>query len=445
MRRDTGFTGPQTLLLSLALACVGTVAAPAHAEDGVAAGSLQLRPGIRLELGVDSSPLYLDASQDPQPSGTIRINPYIGISTPEPRALELFADLGAAWEQLLQEDASGQSGLDLEAAVGLRVNPNGVVSITPSDHLSWTNTPNSRAGDPFRVLHNRFDIEVGLHPGGYGRSERLGRSGALGFQHRVWDYDSFDSLNRTGLGGRLELQWNFLPKTGVFITGAVDTLSYDSVSVTSVTSSGAVEVDNVDSLAIRASAGFTGFLSRRLSLLASGGFGQANYDLGEDAKTYLTHIEFGVHLSDTNRLRFGWEHNFEDAVLSNFITYHRVYADASVDAGALGLGLGAYVNLNTYSSMTSGGTEVDVFNGERKDTLVGGQALVSYSVTDWFTMGLRYNPTIRDSTTTVSDGSTAGQSADYVQHRALFFLDIAAARPLPLSGVSGSGSAWVPR
>lgn len=445
MRRDTAFTKPTIIALSLALLGAGLGAAPAHASDGVAAGSLQLRPGLRLSVGVDSSPLFQDASRDPTPSGSIRVNPYLGVRTPEPRALELFADLGAAWEQLIQEDAKSQSGLDLEGHVGVRVNPNGVVSITPSDHLAWTNTPNTTTGDPIRSLHNRFDLTVGLHPGGHGRSERLGLSGELGFQHRLWDYDSYDSLNRTGLGGRLELQWNFLPKTGIFVSSTVDTIRYDSASLSSVTSSGPTDIDNVDSLSVRAALGFTGFLTRRFSVLASGGYGLGNYDLGEDIKTYLTHVEFGVHLSDHNRIHFGWEHNFEDSFLSNFLTYHRIYAEASVDVGALGLGLGGYVNLNTYSSMTSGGTEVDVFNGERKDTLVGADALVSYSVTDWFTMGLRYSPTVRDSTATISDGSVVGQSADYVQHRAFFFLDIAAARPLPLSGVSGSGNAWVPR
>lgn len=403
---------------------------------------------------MDSSPLYQDESQDPQLSGSLLINPYVGVRTPEPRALELTADLGAVWEQFTAQESAqsasrgpaDQSGLDLEANVGVRVNPNGVVSVTPSDRLSWATRPNrSVTGDPFRVLQNEFDIAIGLHPGGYHRGERLGLSGELGFTHRLWRYDQLEDYDRQGLGGRLDLQWNFLPKTAIFLASSLDTVSYENATITSTSAGGAVQADNNDSMTVRASLGFTGLLTRRLSVLASGGFGTANYDNGQDVSTYLTHLELGVHMADRNRISFGWEHNFADALLSNFLEYHRVYAQAVAYVGGLNLGLQAYVNLNEYSTVTASGTEVDVYNGPRKDTVVGGVASVSYTATPWLTVGVRYNPSVRDSTATFSDGQGGGVGVDYVQHRAFFFVDLAAARPLPLAGVSGADGAWLAR
>lgn len=438
MKNTTGHQRLTAWMLAVALVAGALITMPAMADDGVAAGSLQLRPGLRLSGGVNSSPLYLDQSRDPTPSGLLRVNPYLGISTPEPRAVELYSDLGAAWEQYFASDASSQSGLDLDALLGIRVNPNGVVSITPQDHITWTNTPNRNASaDPHRILQNEFDLILGLHPGGANRGERLGLSGELAFEHRLWDYADFESYDRNGVGGRLELQWNFLPKTAFFIGAAAERITWNQRTSVSSTTAGQTTVDNVDSTNVRATGGFTGLLAPRFSLLLSGGYGLGNYESGQDAGTYLAHVQGTVHLADTNALRFGWEHNFEDVTLSNFVTYHRLYAEASANVGALGLGLSAFVRLNDYSTATTDGVESDIYNGDRKDTIVGGQLEVSYRATSWLTMGLNYRPAIRDSTATFSSGSGSNVSVDYIQHRAGFFLDFSPARPLPLASVSG--------
>lgn len=423
-------------------------------RDGVAAGSLQLYPGLRLEMGVDSNPLYQSSEEDPRPSGVVLVNPYVGVRTPEPRAAELTLDLGAAWEQFLASETNTglttgpnqQSGIDLEAGFGLRLNPNGVVSLAPTDSLTWATAPNlNPQGDPYRNLHNEFGVELALHPGGHGREERLGISGALGFRHRLWRYDQLSEYDHNGIGGRLELQWNFLPMTAIFANASVDKITYEEPEIVATVVTGAEVVDNVDSLSTRASLGFTGLLTRRLSLLASGGYGVGNYDSGRDPKTFLAHVDLGLHATTRSQIHLGWEHNFEDTLLSSFITFHRIYFNSTTQVGALGFGLSAYVHVNEYSTPTDDGDDVDIYNGDRSDTVVGGLADVSYAVTNWLSLGLRYSPAFRDSTATFADESGQGISADYVQHRAFFYLDLAVARPLPLAGVSGSPGAWLSR
>lgn len=426
---------------------VGAREAGAADDGGVPAGSLQLFPGLRLEFGLDTNPLYESPEEEPRPSGALLVNPYMGVRTPEPRMVDLTADLGAAWEQFLAgESGSGlstganeQSGLDLEAGLGLRLNPRGLVSVAPSDRLAWATSPNLNAqGDPFRVLQNDFDLEVALHPGGYGDDERLGISGEAGVTYRTWRYDQYPDYDHDAIGGRLELQWNFLPKTAVFALGSVDKMSYRDREVVVTMIDGASFVDNIDSFSARGSAGFTGLLTRRLSLLGSAGYGVGNYDSGRDPRTYLAHVDLGVHLNPNARLNLGWEHNFEDTLLSSFITYHRAYVTSTMTAGDLGFGLSGWVSVNRFSVPTSGGEEVDVYNGDRDDTVVGGAADLNYTVTNWFTLGLRYSPAMRDSTATFADPSGEGISADYIQHRAFFYVDLAASRPLPLAGVAGA-------
>jgi hypothetical protein len=433
-------------LVALLVATFGTHAL-AQTREGVAAGSLQLYPGLRIEAGVDSNPLFQSTEDEPGAGASLVVNPYLGVRTPDPRMLELQADLGAAWEQLFaiggdagaSRDASDQSGLDLDAVIGARINPRGLLSVAPETALSWATRPSlTLSGDPHRVLHNRFELGVGFHPGGHGRKERTGFTGEAALTHRIWRYDEIPEFDRQAVGGRLNVQWNFLPRTGLFIDAGAESTGYERSTTTATTVTGEQEIDNVDSLALRGSLGFTGLLTRRFSITASGGYGVGNYDSGADVRTYLAHVELGVHVSPRTQLALGWQHNFEDAVLSNYFLIHRTYADLRARFGAASLGARAYAHFNQYAIPQRDGDEVNVYNGERLDTVVGGTLEAQYSVTRWLTLGVRYNPSIRDSTATYTDARAEPISSDYVQHRALFTVDIAAASPLPLAGVSGS-------
>lgn len=417
-------------------------------EGGAPAGALQLFPGVRFESGVDSNVAYANSSSATT-SGTVVINPYLGIETREPRLVDFRGDVGVAYERLLGADsgASTQSGTDLEGAVGIRINPNGVVSLAPSDRITWNNQPNyNLSGDPYRNLYNQFELGIDLHPGGHDRPARMGISGGMTFAHRLWRYETVPQFDRTAVGGLLELQWNFLPRTGVFFTGGVENTKYEEPTFQSTDFSGVLnEVDNIDSLALRGSVGFTGLLSRRLSVLVSAGYGGGNYAAGGDAKTYLTHIDFGVTISDRSQLNFGWEHNFSDTLVSSFLTYHRIYARSGLSFGSLGLGLSGYVNLNDYSPAYAAGEEIDLYGADRSDTTVGGALEVTYNALDWMTFGARYNPQYRTSTAEFALPTGGIGNIDYVSHRALAFIDFALGRPLALGGVSGSSDAWISR
>ena len=424
-------------------------AQPSPPRDGGApAGALTLYPGLRFESGFDSNVAYAN-SETSTSSGTVVVNPYLGIRTTDARLVDFQGDVGAAYERLLGQEsgASSQSGTDLEGNVAVRVNPNGIVSVVPSNRVTWTNQPTyNLAGDAYRNLFNQFELGLGLHPGGYNRPARMGISGGLSFVHQLWRYETIPEFDRSAIGGRMELQWNFLPRTAVFTTAGVTSNSYEEASFQSTDATGTLrEVSNTDSTAIRGSAGFTGLLTRRLSLLVSAGYGVGNYRQGDDAKTYLTHVDFGVNISDRSQASFGWEHNFDDTVVSSFLTYHRIYVRTTLDFGDLGLGVSGYLNLNDYSAAFLDTDELDVYGGNRNDTTAGGTAEITYTVMDWLTFGARYNPQYRTSTGEYALPTGDVGNLEYVSHRALAFIDIAFGQPIPLGGVSGAGESWLGR
>jgi hypothetical protein len=274
----------------------------------------------------------------------------------------------------------------------------------------------------------------------------MGISGELAFVHQLWRYETIPQFDRAAIGARMEVQWNFLPRTAVFLTGGAMSNTYEEASFQSTDATGALrEVSNTDSTAFRGSAGFTGLLSRRLSILASAGYGVGNYRRGVDAKTYLTHVDFGVHISDRSQAHFGWEHNYDDTLVSSFLTYHRIYARTSLDLGDLGLALSAYLNLNDYSAAFLDGDELDVYGGDRSDTTAGGAMEITYTVMDWLTFGARYNPQYRTSTGEFALNTGEIGNIEYVAHRALAFIDIAFGQPLLLGGVSGASDSWLER
>ena len=438
-----------SLLVTTLLVAAGAFAQSAPPRDGGApAGALQLFPGIRFESGLDSNVAYTNNASATS-SGTVVVNPYLGIETREPRLVDFSGNVGVAYERLLgrESGASTQSGTDLEGAVGLRLNPNGVVSVAPSDRITWNSQPSyNLSGDSYRNLYNQFELGLGLHPGGFNRPARMGVSGDVAFAHRLWRYETIPQFDRTAIGATMELQWNFLPRTGFFFTGGAEDTKYEEASFQNTDFSGALrEVSNTDSLGLRGSVGFSGLLSRRLSLLVSAGYGVGNYRTGADVKTYLTHIDFGVNISDRSQVSLGWEHNFSDTLISSFLEYHRIYARAGLNFGDLALGLSGYVNLNSYSAAFFEGDEIDVYGADRSDTTAGGTAEVTYTVMDWLTFGARYNSQYRTSSAEFALPTGDFGTIDYVTHRALVFVDIAFGQPLTLSGVSGASDAWISR
>lgn len=437
--------------VAFAVAIASVASAPAVAQDapGVRAGGLVLHPHLRLDAGYDSNVFAEAASEGPVGSPTGRINPFLIVLTSAPRAVDFNADVGAAWNQYFansDENVGRQSGLDVNADLGVRFNASGLVSVKPSDRLRRTNRPAfNEAGDAYRTLTNEVNLELALHPGGALRTDRLGFSGRIVGSQRIWRYQNQPSLDRSGLGGLLELRWNFLPKTAVFIASSISTVRYDepfsspSDSTDEGADPAALSLANVDATPFRAVAGLSGLLTRRFSVLLQGGYGASMHETAPKFSGVIGEARFTVDATRRSKLSLGYRRDFAVGSFANFFSFHNIDLRANVDASILRTELRGFVQLNDYSAVdnTSGlffidGASPDVT--ERNDTTYGGSARVGFDVTPWFYTGIEYQFDARSSNFEVfppavlevpppDPSRVQPTSPGYVRHQAFLTLD----------------------
>lgn len=418
-------------------------------EDGVLAGGLRISPHLRLDGGYDSNVFAESVDEGAIGAPVARINPFLLVWTPRPRAIDFTADVGGAWTQFVDvgsENVSRQSGLDVNADVGLRLNASGLVSVRPSTMLRRSNRPSfNEAGDPYRMLTNEARAEIGFHPGGAVRSDRLGFSSRLVGIHRLWSYDSQPSLNRSGVGGLLELKWNFLPKTAAFVTTSIQTVQYaerfaepaDSSEETDSQSSLALE--NVDATPFRVVGGISGLITRRMSLLLQAGWGMSLHDRGESFSSVVGEARVTFDMTRRSRSSVGYRRDFGVGTFGNYFAFHGVDLKVGYDTSILRTEVRGFLQLNDYSPVTNAsgllfidGASPDVV--ERDDVLYGGAATVGFDIASWFYAGLEYRLDARTSnleifppavleTPTPDVSRLFPSSPAYLRHQAFVTLD----------------------
>ncbi len=447
-----------TRLAQLLFVVACAVAPAAHAQGegpGVAAGGVLLHPHLQLDIGFDSN-VFSESSDEAVNGGVLaRIYPHLIVETPRPRVVDLDANVGARWRQYLtgaDEGVTDQSGLDVLADLGIRFNASGIVSVRPSNSLRRVNDPAfNDAGEPYGSLSNEVRLELGFHPGGARRTDRLGFSGRIGGVQRIWRYDNQPSLDRSSLGGFLDIRYNFLPKTAVFVSSSVATLTYEgpftlpagSDVLDDVAALGALALPNSDALPLRAVAGLSGLLTRRLSVRAQVGYGATNHKSGDSFGSVVAAAGFTVDATARTRLGLAYSRDFDVSSFGNFFAYHRAEIFGEAGVSLLRVTGRVFGQLNSYGDLAN--PEVTVVSGgsgitftpilidgapanpaQRDDTLVGGSLTVGFDLTDWFYTGLSYRMDLRSSNYAVvsaSDPTAIPASPDYLRHQAFLTLD----------------------
>jgi hypothetical protein len=423
------------LLALLLLTSFTGVAEVAYAQSGSEVGPIRLLTGLRLESGYNTN-LY----RTTDPNGRegvvqLNVNPTLRAQTIRPRIVALDAGIGLEWSQYLGDaDARRQSGETIDGDFELRFNPNGLFSVAPRDEIRRTTRASfGAAGEPFQSTENTFELELALHPGGADRPSRLGLSGSLTGIHRLWRYDRFATLNKNAFGGRLELKYNFLPKTAVFINALVmsvvnasSTIEQDRALATDTSFSRA----NPDSTPIRVSAGLTGLLLPRLGLLLSAGYGTAQYR-GDGAfriTSPLVQVRLDGYLTERTSVYADYQLNFADGVVEDAYQFHRGELGANLNAGLLRAGLSANVQGSRYQ--TGSALFNECANNQRRDTSIGGDANIGVRPSRFFGTGLRYGMAYQDSncTQTTLEGDGAGLAAPgdagYTTHSVFLYIDV---------------------
>lgn len=412
----------------------------ADESDGIQAGAFRVQPGLRLLQGFDSNIYYEDVSEDPTSGLKLEVNPSLRLETPSPRTTDVDLSLDATWEQYFNEstaDVSDQSGLEVNGQLAVRLNANGLVSVRPANHLRRTNdSAFDEQGDAFRALYNQASLDLGIHPGGAIRTSRLGFSGFARLLHRIWRYDNRAAMNRAAIGGELEVKWNFLPKTALFLNGSYQSVRWANDRLTALGQVPDTEIEtqlstpNVDSRPWRVTGGLSGLVTRRLSVLARVGYARGNYRASsafadnagaqQSPREVVGEGRVEVHVNPTTSFRFGYLRDFADSSFSNYLRYHRLYTGVEAAASRLTLNVDGYLQFNDYSRV-----DFDLFDeANRNDTVVGASVGLDFAITSWWDIGTRYRLEFRDSQFTPISIFDRDQqvSVAYVKHTALLSL-----------------------
>lgn len=403
--------------------------------SGVATGSLEWHPGVSAEFGYDSN--YLQRAGSPIddanfgpiiPALRLRVTPQVSVRTRStgggdaPAPVVAFDASGSVSYNELIPLTSGNPDFrklrNLQGGLGL------VLDILPTrkwsgqvrSGYSYVAEPSNQGG-----LGNQFDrhtISVGgkivWAPGGgafrwtlldYGTRFTLFDDGAFGV------YDNGTHTFRT-LGF-----WRFLPKTSVLYDSSVKLVRYTADGI-----------NNGDQLQARL--GLTGLVTRKISLLAMGGWASSfyrdriglvrNYDswIGNaEAKWFFTpegRLHDGSVDVGASALTVGVLRDFNDSYLGDFYRRHRVFAQmgyliggrviTTVEAG--------YSRIN-YPDYLFDGTAQPGFGEDRIDL----QGFVEYRVlrTVGVSLQLKYDQNLSQ----VISGATYQDDLDFNRFQAI--------------------------
>lgn len=411
-------------VLLLALAAPSGVRA--EPGDGLKAGDVTLVPKLTLSGGYDTNIYRLADDETSRVSSEYgaangRITPGLEIFTASDRAFTFDLDSSLTWEQYFSSasQARSQSGLSANVGAGMHINKTGNFSLRLEDSLERTNEPPPSVNSlSFNRIGNTFGAIFGIHPGA-----RIIDSKLNYHLDRYWHQTSgLEQLDRTKHRFGLNLQYNFLPKTGIFLNSSYNLIRYDEPN-----GGDADRVSHLDSSPLRIKAGVSGLITRRLSLKGSAGYGLSFYDGGEQFRGVIGDASIGYsygRMDLDNVLQLGYRYGFEDATLGNFYTSHRMilkWQQGLVDNKLRFKASGSF-SIRDYTVDLSALPNV-AGDSNLEDQLLRASAGLGYDMTKWWSAGLDYNLTLNatDDEFLVATGNPDEPSLpvlrEYVRHR----------------------------
>lgn len=394
-----------TRLVAVLMALGGTLGALATAQaapgDGLRAGNLRLSPGLRLGTAFDSNVYYLANDESARQPGapTALIEPRLQLSTIDPVDVQWSFDGAVGWTHYLSDDRNlvGQSGLATNLAGAVVINPEGLVSLRIGESFVRTNeTPDDVSDVALNRIVNRAGLRLGLHPTG-----RVLES-YLSYDFMLMRHNIFPDVDRNGHELLWRASWKFLPRTALLAQADWRMIGYNE-ALRRPSRGTATEQNvfpNVDSAPLRLYGGLSGLITNRLGLRLLGGYGIGFYDDGEDFSGLVTQLEGSYAFGPSGRdqkLRLGYERNFQDSIISNFSAFHRFSGgyEHKLSQGRVRLGLASNLTLRDYSELPVTQVTLDdsVVNLPENvsDLLLGINANLGLDLAPWWKADLGYS------------------------------------------------------
>jgi|GEM_PF-2936376 len=337
---------------------------------GITAGAFRLWPELFFETRYDSN-LFRRSNDDAGETlgATIfRLMPSFEAVNPTGRIVQFhFAGMG----DLRQYYASKQSSIIKAQAkyggnVRTRVHlfPMGMFQVYVQDRFNRElQTRNEVSKETFTRLLNQAEAGVIVKP-----------AAALSFDVHyalVRDiFEEFDVADKVVHGVGLTGRWQFFPRTEAFLTGTVAFTSYDEPRL-----SGGVQVGNFSSSPVRVEAGLNGYLTRRIFVLVSGGYGGSFHETGSKYSSFLAKAMVGYDVPGTLVVQGGYSRSFDESLFANFFASDaleawaqlRLWQMVDLDAGAkfqfVNYGAAVVTPVVTYSDDTRSDRVLSVKGG----------------------------------------------------------------------------------
>lgn len=365
--------------------------------------TVYLRLGVVAEAGYDSNVFYND--QRPIDSPTLQVTPSIVLSNdrregPTPPAR--FA-LGASL--LYREYLADEPGVEARRAF----NPsfNGLLGYAPSTAFALTvsdqfvrseEAPYSPDAPVIERSSNTGILDTRITPGG-GRLQLT-----LRYTNTLDLYDTAAAFaDRMGHDVMFSTAWKWLPKTALFLEGAIGYIHY-------LDDTRAAAQGRVNSLPWRALAGIRGLLTPKLTVNLGLGYADSIYNNDVVDPSGLSNLLARASLSydplTHTKLTLAYEHLIQDSpFVGNFYDSDSAGLSISQQVSAFVLRAFYVYQFRRYQGPASGG---------RRDHLQRAGVQADYFLQRWFFAGVGYSAQInRSSQATVLPGLLP---ADYTKH-----------------------------
>ena len=442
-----------------ALALAGST--PARAQDAPLGGGLgnargdigvkvsdtsTLHVGVTAEGGYDTNVFYND--QVRTQSAIVRVIPTIQLTNAgredDAQRSEFLYDVGASllYREYINNDPNvraqrafnpsvhGSLATGLNSAFKLSLGDQFVRNEDPpyaTSRASATGTTTLTSGPIIRD-NNLGVVNMGISPGGGRLTFTLRYSNALDW-YETSDYSRSSNMTHEGM---LDGSWKWLPKTAIYLQGAVGYIHYlhsDALTV----------AGRHDSIPIRAQTGLRGLLTPKTTVGLGVGYATAIYKGDDNRKNCdvaatscnphgVSNILFSFDLGYTptllSRIGLSLQHGFRNSpVIGDYYDVDAANLAVSQALGKLVLGAFGRYEYRRYrgytitpASPTAGAPANTPVVIARRDNVLGAGAQIDYFLQKWFYAGVAYG-VILDRATQTPDVPLDLASASYTKQQ----------------------------
>jgi hypothetical protein len=396
---------PRVLFLLGLLAWAGVATAdplyrlPSLREDrGLQVGAFKMWPEFFVETRYDSN-LFRRSDKDTgdKVGATIfRFMPAFEVSNPLGQLVRFhFAGMGdvrAYYASKSSEIVKAQAKYGGNARARVHVLPEGVFQFYVQDRFNRElQTRNEVTKETFTRMFNEAQAGVILQP-----ASALTFDASYAFVRDVFEELSLADKNvhAVALSGR----WRFFPRTEAFVKGSVAFASYDSPR-----EQGGVQVGNFASSPVRVEGGLNGYLTRRIFLTLSGGYGGSFHEKGAAYSGFIAKAMVGYEVPGALVVQGGYSRGFEESLFANYFSTDTLEAWSQLRLWQMvDLELGAkYLFVNYGTAILS--PSVKYSDTSRSDSVLVGRGGVSLNFLRYLgvNIGVQYTNVLTDHFTEV--------------------------------------------